>query len=75
MDLAQPIEEVTSEILQGLGAKLLDINMEHVLTLGSLSLFHRDPFDRMLIAQAQAEGLTIVTSDNMVRQYDVPTLW
>lgn len=36
---------------------------------------HRDPFDRMLVAQAQNEGLTLVTNDPEIRQYDVALLW
>lgn len=41
----------------------------------SLPLIHRDPFDRMLIAQAVHHELTLVTSDRHIRQYPVPTIW
>lgn len=40
-----------------------------------LPLIHKDPFDRMLIAQALASGLTLVTADEHIRHYPVPTLW
>jgi PIN domain nuclease of toxin-antitoxin system len=40
----------------------------------SLPLHHRDPFDRMLIAQAQAEGLTLVTDDSQIARYQVPVM-
>jgi PIN domain nuclease of toxin-antitoxin system len=38
-------------------------------------MFHRDPFDRLLIAQAQVEGLPIITLDPVISRYDVETIW
>jgi PIN domain nuclease of toxin-antitoxin system len=52
----------------------LALRMPHVSQLGSLPPLHRDPFDRMLVAQAQEENLTIVTADALVRSYPVKTL-
>jgi PIN domain nuclease of toxin-antitoxin system len=52
----------------------LDVSLRHGLTVRELPLLHRDPFDRLLIAQARIEGLTIVTRDPRIRQYDVPVL-
>lgn len=52
----------------------LDVTLDHALTAGDLPLHHRDPFDRMLIAQAQLEGLTIVTRDRHFAPYDVALL-
>jgi len=49
----------------------LSITTEHALAVEKLPLFHRDPFDRMLIAQAQMEKLTIVTRDQRLTEYDV----
>ena len=54
---------------------VLKISMEHALAAGSLPGPHRDPFDRMLIAQGQLEELTIVTSDPAFKQYPVTLLW
>ncbi len=45
------------------------------LRAGALPPHHADPFDRMLIAQAQSEGLTLVTGDARIAAYDVPVLW
>ena len=45
-----------------------------VAQLSGLPALHRDPFDRMLVCQAQAHGLTLATSDAMIRQYDVVLL-
>ncbi len=47
---------------------------EHTVAVRDLPLYHRDPFDRMLIAQARCEGFTIVTSDRAFAAYDVPIL-
>jgi PIN domain nuclease of toxin-antitoxin system len=52
----------------------LAITIAHALAAGSLPRHHEDPFDRMLIAQAQAEDLTIVTRDPRLRLYGVATL-
>jgi PIN domain nuclease of toxin-antitoxin system len=54
------------------GVELLGLAPEHVLAIGDLPLHHRDPFDRLLIAQARAEGLTILTADREFSHYDVP---
>jgi len=53
---------------------LLLIRPSHVVHLAGLPWHHRDPFDRMLVAQAQAEGLVIVTADRAIRAYDVAVL-
>jgi PIN domain nuclease of toxin-antitoxin system len=55
--------------------EVLPLALEHILASETLPPFHRDPFDRMLIAQAQAERLPIVTHDPHVRKYSVETLW
>jgi PIN domain nuclease of toxin-antitoxin system len=52
----------------------LTLRLSHVAELGLLPNLHRDPFDRMLIAQARAEQLTLVTVDEQVRSYPVKTL-
>ena len=46
----------------------------HAVALGALPLHHRDPFDRMLVVQAQQEQLTVVTADARIAAYDVPVL-
>ncbi|MFE8941822.1 type II toxin-antitoxin system VapC family toxin [Streptomyces sp. NPDC007872] len=52
----------------------LPIVAEHGIRAGRLPPHHRDPFDRILIAQAQTEGLTLVTRDKHIPRYDVPVL-
>ncbi len=53
----------------------LPLNFEHAQSYLNLPLVHRDPFDRMLIAQAITEGLTIVTRDPHFPDYGIPILW
>ncbi|MFE9583312.1 type II toxin-antitoxin system VapC family toxin [Nocardia sp. NPDC006044] len=52
----------------------LPIGLDHAAAAGRLPMIHRDPFDRMLVAQAQFEDLTLVTRDPWCRQYDVAVL-
>lgn len=56
------------------GFSALPIIVEHVERAGSLPSLHRDPFDRLLVAQAQLEGLTLVTVDDQILRYQVPHL-
>lgn len=56
------------------GIKELPVTLEHALAVKELPNVHADPFDRLLIAQAQVEGLSLVTSDRNILKYDVRTL-
>ncbi|MFL6202622.1 MAG: type II toxin-antitoxin system VapC family toxin [Thermoanaerobaculia bacterium] len=57
------------------GFERLLITFSHAERAASLPPHHRDPFDRMLVAQAQAEGLTLVTHDRLLEPYEVEILW
>lgn len=54
---------------------LLPIRVEDLLRLEELPWIHRDPFDRLLIAQAIEEGIALLTTDGMMQQYPVQTIW
>jgi PIN domain nuclease of toxin-antitoxin system len=56
------------------GYSELPILSEHVMTIAGLPAIHKDPFDRALIAQAIAEGVTLLTADSLVAQYPGPIL-
>lgn len=56
------------------GLRILGLAPEHGLGVSELPLAHRDPFDRLLIAQARAEGMAIVTADQRFTAYDVPVI-
>jgi PIN domain nuclease of toxin-antitoxin system len=58
-----------------LHAKDLAVDFPHSLRLFQLPLIHRDPFDRLLIAQAIEEGLTLASKDERISEYQVPTYW
>lgn len=60
--------------VDGMAAEILQITMRHVGRIQTLPFHHRDPFDRMMIAQAIEEGLTIVTRDRHFPAYGVPVL-
>ena len=61
--------------LASLDAEVLPIKPAHVYHVGLLPMIHKDPFDRLLLAQAAVEGLVLISSDAVVRQYPVPTHW
>jgi len=58
-----------------MNARTLPIRASHVAALAALPVLHKDPFDRILIAQATAEGLELVTNDPQVRAYAIRTVW
>ncbi len=60
--------------LLDLGIQQLALEWEHVRVAGGLPLHHRDPFDRMLVAQAIVERLSIVTRDEAIARYPVPVI-
>lgn len=57
------------------GYERLDIEIAHLEEYGNLPLIHRDPFDRLLVAQARAEDLVLIGSDVLIAKYPVRTLW
>ena len=67
--------EVFAKEIQNSGFSELTIQTTHALAAGALPMHHRDPFDRMLVAQARTEGLTLVSHDKSLEPYDVPILW
>ena len=69
-----PIAELPGAIADA-AFKELPVSIAHGLEMAQLPLIHRDPFDRLLIAQARHERLTLVTRDAAIRRYPVDTLW
>jgi len=56
------------------GFQELAVTIEHARALHALPVLHRDPFDRMIVAQAQVEGLAVLTADSAIAQYTVPVI-
>ena len=57
------------------GIQILPATLDHVLALESLPAPHKDPFDRLLIAQANVEGAVLLSADAIFAQYPVNVLW
>jgi len=57
------------------GFRILPIEREHLIALSTLNFIHRDPFDRIIIAQAIAENMPLVSSDDIFQQYPIDCVW
>jgi len=73
--LPQPPEDYIPSRLHNLGIAPMLIELSHAFRVAHLPPLHRDPFDRLLIAQAQVESLPIITSDPNIARYDVEVIW
>ncbi|HJN50267.1 MAG: type II toxin-antitoxin system VapC family toxin [Pseudomonadales bacterium] len=62
------------QVLAAQPFEMLDITPEHAHAIAGLADHHRDPFDRMLVAQAKTEGLGLVTRDRHLRKYNIPII-
>lgn len=74
LDMSDAIVDELPRELEKSGFRALGVNLDHALAVRELPLHHKDPFDRMLIAQAQCEDLMLMTSDPWVRAYNVRTI-
>lgn len=70
LTLARPV----SEFIRVHGLIELPITIHHAEAIRSLPLHHKDPFDRLLVAQAKVEGLVLVTADRRLSSYEIPVL-
>ena len=66
-----PNADIAAELAHA-GFRALSVEIDHAVAVQHLPLLHRDPFDRLLVAQAQLEGLTLVTANVALAAYDVP---
>jgi PIN domain nuclease of toxin-antitoxin system len=62
------------DVIKQQGFEMLSITSDHAYAVGDLPKHHRDPFDRILIAQAKLEGLMVVTHDAIFKKYQIPVL-
>ncbi len=74
LDLPMDVQSFVRRFLTLSQSNLLDISLDHVFALLTLPNRHRDPFDRMLVAQARVEGMILVTADPNLFAYPVSTL-
>lgn len=75
LTLAAPFDEFMSRIVSQNGLLVLPVLVKHCSALIELEYHHRDPFDRLLIAQAMTEGIPVVSSDEQFDAYPVTRLW
>jgi PIN domain nuclease of toxin-antitoxin system len=73
--LRMPLQDIVPHQQKTNRIEILSITLPHVLALNALPPHHKDPFDRILIAQARIEGLTLITHDRMFSQYPVQVVW
>jgi PIN domain nuclease of toxin-antitoxin system len=74
LPLPEPPDRYVPTRMRAIGAEALPIEHSHALAVAALPALHRDPFDRLLIAQAEATGATVLTADPAVAQYPAETL-
>lgn len=75
LQLGISLDRVVESYLLPSSIEILPIDLKHLLVLRDLPLHHRDPFDRILISQAQAEELTLVSGDRLFGDYLVQIIW
>jgi PIN domain nuclease of toxin-antitoxin system len=74
LHLSRPLQSIIDE-QEANGMRMLPILVEHVLRVADLPPVHRDPFDRLLVAQTQIEEAVLITADPVFARYPVRTLW
>lgn len=74
LTLPAPVPDYIAGSLQD-GVQILSVDWQHAAAVERLPFHHKDPFDRLLVAQAQTEGLAVVTHDAIFREYGVRVVW
>lgn len=75
MKVASPLAHLVEQQVETNGFDLLPIALPHVLRLDLLPLYHKDPFDRLLVAQALEEDAAILSRDSVLASYPVQVIW
>ena len=75
MKLAFPLQDIIREQQKENGLQIIPVELAHVLSLQSLPAHHKDPFDRLLIAQARAESAVLVSKDKTFLKYQMDIAW
>jgi PIN domain nuclease of toxin-antitoxin system len=75
LPLPPDVDQELFATLAGTDFNGLPVTLQHAYAVRHLPWHHRDPFDRLLVAQSQLESLLLVTTDAVLRHYDVDTLW
>ncbi len=75
LNLGEPSRPYLERAIAGNNFELLPITLEHATTVEGLPLHHKDPFDRLLIAQAIIEGIPIICADSAFDAYPIARIW
>jgi PIN domain nuclease of toxin-antitoxin system len=75
LTLPPPLEKTIEQQIAQNGLRILPLQLNHVYSIAHLPDLHKDPFDRLLLAQVLAEGLQFITADTEIKRYPVPTIW
>ena len=74
LDLKTDLKRIF-ELIDQSGLTILPITTNHILINTTLEFHHRDPFDRLIIAQAKSEGLTVASKDGVFKDYNIDLIW
>ena len=73
--LQMPLEDLLQSAKHDIGLRILHIELAHALAVQNLAFHHRDPFDRLLLAQARVNGLSLLSRDAIFDLYEIPRIW
>lgn len=74
LNLSASVGDLVKQQLDN-GLSILDVKLDHSLALEQLPVLHKDPFDRLLIAQTIIENASLISKDPAIQQYSIPTIW
>ncbi len=74
LELRKPLPDLESLIWEN-GIEILPITIEHTLLVSQLPFYHKDPFDRLLVAQAMSENMTLLSGDEKFKLYPIQIIW
>ncbi len=74
LDLKKPLKQLITEVLET-DIQVLPLSFNDILIVSQLPFHHRDPFDRIIIAQAITENITIIGQDSHFEEYDISIFW
>jgi PIN domain nuclease of toxin-antitoxin system len=75
LELSDALPDILSTQQIDNNLQVLTINLDHIWALENLPYHHRDPFDRLLISQAQVEGMIMISADGLFSLYNIDLLW
>ena len=75
LDLSLPFDDFVETTIHSYSLRLLNIQISHLRRVARMPLHHRDPFDRLLIAQSLVENIPIITSDAAFDHYSISRIW